>query len=271
MCPAPERVGGWTRPSLSLSTTRSSSPAGHPPGASRRCCELILQLAGGELLDQPVIAGVLPPIERPPIALRFEKIRRLLGIEIPADEAVRILVALGLKPAELGRPRQLAKEATFIPPSWRRDLTREADLIEEVARVHGYEHIPEDRPVPLAGSTRSLRERIESAVGAALTGLGFDEAITYSLVDDGLVAPLDPGAVGPPLRAEHTDWKRKNALRPSLVPSLLAARAYNEAHGIADPRLFELADVYLVRPGEARPDESARIGLVAGLVGAAVA
>ncbi|CAN5891104.1 phenylalanine--tRNA ligase subunit beta [soil metagenome] len=227
--------------------------------ASRRCAELILELAGGTL--HPGVIDVGPPRpQRPSVSLRFAQIPRLLGIDVPQDRSVSILQDLGLELLE-ARP----EAATFRPPSWRSDLGREVDLIEEVARIHGYEHIPEDRPVPLAGSSRGLRERVESLTRDALTGLGFDEAITYSLVDDVLIAPLDPEPVAAPLRAEHSSWKRKNALRQSLAPSLLAALAYNEAHGVADARLFEIAHVYLPRPGKEAIDESTRLGLVAGL------
>ena len=81
----------------------------------------------------------------------------------------------------------------FRPPSWRSDLEREIDLIEEVARIHGYEHIPEDRPVAVSSSPRGARERVESAVREVLSGAGFDEAVTFSLVEDRLAVPVRPG------------------------------------------------------------------------------
>ncbi len=227
--------------------------------ASRRCADLILELAGGRLHPGVIDQGNWKA-DRPAVRFRFLQIPRLLGIEIPNARAVSILQELGMELLESS-----ADEAQFRAPSWRSDLGREVDLIEEVARVHGYEHIPEDRPVPLAGSSKGLRERIESIARDALTGLGFDEAITYSLVDDPLIAPLDPKPVASPIRAEHSDWKRKNALRQSLVPSLLAARAYNEAHSIADARLFEIAHVYLTRSEQTKIDEPTRLGIVAGL------
>ncbi len=92
------------------------------------------------------------------------------------------MLALGLK-SEGGPP----EAPRFRAPSWRSDLEREIDLIEEVARIHGYEHIPEDRAVPLAGAPRAPRERVEDATRSLLAGLGFDEAITLSFVPDELV------------------------------------------------------------------------------------
>ena len=99
----------------------------------------------------------------------------------------------------------------------------------------------------------------------ALTGCGFDEAATFSLVSDDLAAPLQPGPAVAPIRVEHSSRRRENALRQSLVPSLLAARRHNEAHGVADADLFEIANVYLPRPDGPMPDEPTRLGLVSGL------
>ena len=91
-------------------------------------------------------------------------------MEIGRDEVARILKALGL--VERVAP---SNAMTVISPTWRTDLEREIDLIEEVARVHGYEHIPEDRAVPLTSALRGIRERVEGQIRAALTGLGFDK------------------------------------------------------------------------------------------------
>ncbi len=85
---------------------------------------------------------------------------------------------------------------TVIPPSWRRDLTREADLIEEVARIHGYEQIPEDVAVPMAASTRTRQDRILEKIRGVLLAAGIDEALTPSAVDRAIFGghePLDCG------------------------------------------------------------------------------
>jgi phenylalanyl-tRNA synthetase beta chain len=222
--------------------------------ASRRAAELILELAGGSLHPGVIDEGS-PPAERPPIALRLDQIPRLLGIAIDRDRVIAILTALGLTPVG---------DLSFRPPSWRADLEREIDLIEEVARIHGYEHIPENRPVPLTRSSKGPRERVEQAVRETLTGAGFDEAVSFSLVPEELVIPLQPTEVLPPIRVEHSTRKRETILRPSLVPSLLAARAHNEAHGNPDADLFEIAHVYMPRADRPLPDEPTRLGIVGG-------
>jgi len=222
--------------------------------AGRRCAELILEVAGGTLHPGVLDEGS-PTGPRPAVTLRIGQIKRVLGIEVDRERVVAILQALGLE--RLG-------DLTFRPPSWRSDLGREIDLIEEVARIHGYEQIPIDRPVPLAKSARGPRERVEAAAREALTGLGFDEAVTYSLVADSWIAPLQPTPARPPIRVEHSTRKLETALRQSLTPSLLAARAHNEAHGTPDADLFEIAHAYLPRPDAPRPDEPPRLAMVAG-------
>jgi phenylalanyl-tRNA synthetase beta chain len=226
--------------------------------ASRRCAQIILDVAGGTLHPGVIDVGSPAPA-RPPILLRLGQFERILGITIDRATVLRILTALGLEPTA-GDERSL----TFRPPSWRSDLEREIDLIEEVGRIHGYHHIVEDQPVALTSAPRGERERVESAVRSLLAGAGFDEAVTFSLVDDRLGAPVRPGPPTQPLRIDHSSRKRETALRQSLVPSLLAARRHNEAHGQFDAELFEIAHVYLPRAGSALPDEPARLALVSG-------
>jgi phenylalanyl-tRNA synthetase beta chain len=225
--------------------------------ASRRCAELILATAGGTLHPGMIDEGGISS-ERPVVTLRLGQIARVLGIAIDPAEVSRILLALGLK-SEGGPP----EAPRFRPPSWRSDLEREIDLIEEVARIHGYEHIPEDRAVPLADAPRAPRERVEDATRSLLAGLGFDEAITLSFVPDELVGSREEPAP-PPIRVEHSVRKRANALRQSLVPSLLAVRRHNAAHGNLDVDLFEIANVYLPQPGRPLPDEPTCLTMVSG-------
>ena len=226
--------------------------------ASRRCAELILETAGGTLHPGVIDVGTPRPV-RPAITLRLDQIPRVLGIDIDRPTVERILTALGLAVESA-----TAASITAAAPTWRSDLEREIDLIEEVARVHGYEHIPEDRAVPLTSAPRGRRERVEGLIRGALTGCGFDEAVTFSLVSDALAEPFRPGAADAPVRVEHSSRKREGALRQSLVPSLLSVRRHNEAHGDPNAELFEIADVYLPRPGHDLPDQPARLALVSG-------
>ena len=152
--------------------------------ASRRCCELIQQVAGGELLEGSIWAGQPPVAEPTKVSLRTNQLRRILGIDIPATESHRILVALGLKPSSDQTETDGTKH--YLAPSWRRDLSREADLIEEVARIHGYDKIPEDVFVPLSLSQKSLTERVLDRIRDTLTAAGFFETITLTFVSSEL-------------------------------------------------------------------------------------
>jgi phenylalanyl-tRNA synthetase beta chain len=219
---------------------RALDPLG-PEWASRRCCELILELAGGELLDGVVSAGVQPTANTTPITLRFAQIERVLGIKIPSDEAIRILLALGLKSAG----NTTSETASFIAPSNRRDLTREIDLIEEVARIHGYDNLPSDTNVPLCLSHKSHRDRVVDRVRSTLTGAGYYEAITVSLVSEREHALFRPRGDVAPLAIDHSDFRETNLLRQTLIPSLLGSRRSNERRGTFGAQLFEIATVHL--------------------------
>ena len=122
-----------------------------------------------------------------PITLRLDQIERVLGIAIDPARSCGSCSRLGLEFD--GRP---ARGPSVPRPSWRSDLEREIDLIEEVARIHGYEHIPEDRPSP-SPAPRALASGSRTPTRSLLTGLGFDEAVTISFVPDELVGPLEVG------------------------------------------------------------------------------
>ena len=211
--------------------------------ASRRCCELILELCGGELAAGVVDVGRQPPA-RAPVVLRFSQLKRILGIDIDPQRVREILAALGNQETAADQ-----KQVTVVPPSWRRDLTREIDLVEEVARIHGYEQIPEDVRVPMAPSIRSREDRVLGQVRQVLTACGFDEAMTLSVVDEPLSAAFSPWSDQPALQSQ-TPIRGADRLRRSVVPSLLAARRTNQSLSNPEIELFEIAKVYLPRPGQ---------------------
>lgn len=225
--------------------------------ASRRCAELILQTAGGKLLEGSVAVRKQELPRYNPIEIRFAQITRILGIEITADESVQALQNLGLELVS----RQGNDSATFLPPTWRRDLTREIDLIEEVARIHGYHNIPEDVPVPLTVSARTVRDKTRERVGNALTANGYFEAITLSFVDQQLFDLVRPWGDRPALKVEHSSRRKENILRQTLIPSLLVARRDNERHGHFNARLFEISRGYLSADQKAE-SEPLLIGMV---------
>ena len=247
--------------------------------ASRRCCELIQQVAGGELLEGAIWAGEPPVAQRPAVSLRPNQFRRILGIDVPDTESHRILVALGLKPCSPGpcglddstqntnHPSHKGlgysdEVRQYLPPSWRRDLSREADLIEEVARIHGYDKIPEDVFVPLSLSQKTLTERVLDRIRDTLTAAGFFETITLSFVSGELAELISSNNAA--LSVDHSSRRQENTLRQSLIPSLLVVRRDNERHGNFNAKLFETAGVYLAaRPGDPTA-EPRRLSFVTG-------
>jgi phenylalanyl-tRNA synthetase beta chain len=179
--------------------------------ASRRCCQLILDLCGGDLAEGVIDVGRQTPT-RSPITLRLSQIERVLGIEIDRDVVVRILTALGCA------ARSHGGSVEVVAPSWRRDLTREIDLVEEAARIHGYDKIPEDVSVPMAASHKSDADRVLQNVRRVLTAGGFDEALTASMVSESWTAAFSPWTEAAPIVANTPMLKGADRLRTSLIP-----------------------------------------------------
>jgi phenylalanyl-tRNA synthetase beta chain len=207
--------------------------------ASRRACELILKHAGGELIEGVIDVGHPRP-RRPEITLRLAQLKRIIGIEIPPEVVRKILIALGCHEQSMSD-----LEIITVPPSWRRDLEREIDLVEEVARVHGYDTIPEDASVPMAASHRSDNDRVLEKVRQVLTAGGHDEAMTASVVPERWSEAFSPWTDAPPLTTNTPMLEGADRLRRSLVPSLLDARRINESLSNPTIELFETARIYL--------------------------
>ena len=227
--------------------------------ASRRCCELILKLAGGELCEG-LIDVAQPVAERPEIKLRFLQLPRLLGVEIAASEVQKILTDLGCEETHV-----CEKCVKVIPPSWRADLTREVDLIEEVARIYGYDKIPTKATLSLFPSAKRLEDMVFDKVRAVMTAAGFDEAYTLSAVEPKLAVAFNPwpSSEASLLSTGTAVLRGAHCLRPSLSPSLLACRRTNETLSNPTIELFEIAKVYLPTAGDL-PQEKRVLALTSG-------
>ncbi|MGN6136780.1 MAG: phenylalanine--tRNA ligase subunit beta [Aureliella sp.] len=237
---------------------RRPDPAGLE-WASLRCCELILQVAGGTLAQGVVDTGAhAAPAQ--PITLRLEQIPRVLGIDVPRAEVVRILQALGCAVEASG-----TGPLKVVAPSWRRDVYREIDLIEEVARIHGYDQIPEDAVVPLSVAAQRPKDIVLTRLRPVLSAYGVDEALTPSIVPASVDACGSVWTDAPALTTEAPLLEGAKTLRRTLLSSLLIARAWNQSQAARDASLYEVATIYL--PGAdpaALPREQATLGLVTG-------
>lgn len=223
--------------------------------ASRRCAELIMELAGGQLLDGVVDVGREPP-EPPTILLRYQQVDRLIGISIPVERMRSILEGLGCRTVST-----TDESMTVQAPSWRRDLTREVDLIEEVTRIYGYDQIPEDVAVPMSPSAKRDEDRVLAAVRQVLTAAGYYEAITPSAISEQLSGAVSPWTEQAPLAAETAMLKGCHTLRRTLIPSLLQVRSFNERHASQQVSAFETAHIYLPQ-GTELPREQWTLGMV---------
>ena len=139
-------------------------------------------------------------------------------------------------------------------------------MIEEVARIHGYDKIRDDVSVPLCRSSQSLRDRVTDRVCDVLTASGFYEAITLSLVSERDHKLFNPRGDLPPLSIDHPDFRQASLLRHSLIPSLMVSRRENERRGSFGAQLFEIAAVYLSTDKSLPQPQSEpmMIGLVSG-------
>jgi phenylalanyl-tRNA synthetase beta chain len=204
-----------------------------PSRASLRAAQLILQTAGGQLAKGMVQAGS-DRAESRKISLRLSQLKRILGVELPTDSVIAAFNRLGFSPA-LANDRI---ETTV--PAHRLDVNTEIDLVEEAARLIGYDKIPlrDEISIRLSPPDRDWTTR-ESICELLVSG-GYFEAVTFSFISDSLRG--DFGAA--PLRADASVRKADAALRPSLIPGLLEAVRFNENSGNADARLFEVGAVF---------------------------
>ncbi|WP_112320531.1 phenylalanine--tRNA ligase subunit beta [Oceanibium sediminis] len=236
---------------------RGIDPAFTPDGIEM-ATRLILELCGGTP-SEVFTAGAVPDTSRC-YSLDAKRVSSLVGMDITAEEQVRILTSLGFG---------VAKEANGFEvwvPSWRPDVQGEADLVEEVARVTSLTRL-EGRPMPRnPGVTRPLltpAQKRDSIARRQIAALGLNECVTYSFIDQKSAALFGGGSdavsVGNPISSEMSH------MRPSLLPGLLQAVARNQARGFMDLGLFEVGPVW--SGGEPEDQGVAATGLRVGHTG----
>jgi len=199
---------------------------------------LMLELCGGEA-SEIVRAGAVPDRRRQYI-LRATRPAALGGFHVPHDESAAILSAVGCTVESIARG-----DLSVEPPSWRGDIIGEADLVEEVLRIKGYDKIPAvplEQEEPLSRPALSLAQRRAEMVRRTLAGCGLTEAVTFSFIS-AKEAELFGGAK-PELRLVNPISADLDAMRPSLLPGLIAAARRNADRGFPDAALFELGPLY---------------------------
>jgi phenylalanyl-tRNA synthetase beta chain len=222
------------------------------PLACARVAQLILETGGGTLEGQEIDAVARPARGgRRPVWLRFSQLQRILGPvgggsgggqAIPEREARRILDRLGFKTKRATREGKKVESGLVVElPTWRLDVEREIDLIEEVARIYGYDRFPNTLPA-FSGAVVELAEAEKDArLRAALLGLGYNEAVSPSFIaqaDAEAFSGEQPVVLANPLSEEAT------TMRTSLLPGMLGMLAWNLNRGTESVRLFESGNVY---------------------------
>ncbi|HEV8238570.1 MAG TPA: phenylalanine--tRNA ligase subunit beta [Thermoanaerobaculia bacterium] len=242
--------------------------------AARRAAGLLAELAGGTVVEPAVeaVGEVLPPI--PEIVLSHRRLERFAGGDIPTAEAERLLAGVGFAPHAVG-----TDEWRVGVPPWRRfDVLEEADLFEEVLRLHGFDRIAPSLPAIAGLDAPELPgHKLRRTARAWLAAAGFVDAIAWAFYGDAEDArfatfgeSLDAGAgeAGPALALLNPLSERHGRMRRSLLPGLLESASFNRRRGAPAVRLFEVGHVFWRdAPSSSRlgsPRETEHLALVVG-------
>ena len=206
---------------------------------SQRAAQLIVEAAGGQL-SKGAVDAVPAPTQQTEITLRHQKVGELLGISLTSQENVGYLTGLELEAIQTSEDA-----ATFRIPTWRVDLKRETDLIEEVCRLHGVDKIPATQPRGVVGENAFDPVHDELAEARSiLTGLGLNEAQGQTLIDGEAAKLVTANAIS----LEHPLSSEMDMLRPSLLPGLLDSVRNNLTRRNEDLGLFEIGRTFA--PGQ---------------------
>ena len=225
-----------------------------PERASLRAAQLILETAGGELLSGMAAAGETGFSARK-LSLRLERFNKLLGVTFPPEQVFDALRRLHLSPVLAG------DRIDVTVPSYRLDLNIEADLIEEAARVIGYDEVPVHDQIPIRLTAPDPAADVLETIRTVLVSGGYFESITFGWVSDLLAADFTPPEAIGLARAQSSVRKADASLRPSILPGLLESVRRNENAGTSGAKLFEVGSTFILGQGGVL-DERRRVGLV---------
>ncbi len=216
---------------------RGVDPAFAVPGLEM-ATKLVLEMCGGEP-SEIVLAGKIPDYKRT-IDFPLAETKRLTGLDVPAAESKRILSALGFAASGAG---EILKVTV---PSWRSDVEGKADLVEEIVRIHGVDHVPSvafDRGPDARKPVLTMIQKRTRAAKRALAARGLIEAVTWSFISKPQADQFGGGklelALANPIAAELSD------MRPSLIPGLALAVQKNADRGYPDVALFEVGQIFM--------------------------
>jgi phenylalanyl-tRNA synthetase beta chain len=206
--------------------------------ASERTSQLIVKAAGGKIVEGVIdIWPVKPEVRK--VELRLSRLNRLLGIEVPPKRVFEILEALKFEPQKADPDKIIC-----MVPSWRTDVSREVDLIEEVARIYGYDKVGIRGKISIEVVPVDKRQQVSCSVASYLNSCGFYEAITISFSDEQSAKLITGKGAESHLAVQDISRKTENLLRDSLIGSLLNVAGHNYNVGNRNIRLYEIANVF---------------------------
>ncbi len=217
--------------------------------ATTRACDrvavLLLESAGGKL-DGGVIDVVARKVDLAPVALHLSEVHRILGEKLETNEIFRILQQLGfeLMPERGGDP-----DFTVHIPSWRLDVEREIDLVEEIARLHGYDKFANTLPAYAGAVVEAPDAKKDHKLRTSLLALGYDEAVSLTFISHEDAETFSAVPVVEVVELANPQSEEASVMRSSLVPGMLNMLAYNLNRGADQVRLFEAGSVFEAKDG----------------------
>lgn len=207
------------------------------PLACALVAQRIIESGGGEIIGDQIDA-VARQLEQAPIQIRTSQVDRILGSKLEVHEIVVILNRLGFELIpEPGSPPEFFARI----PTWRLDVEREIDLIEEIARLHGYDNFPNTLPAFAGAVIESPNAAKEAKLRSTMLALGYDEAVSLSFISH---EDAETFSSTPLIELANPLSEEASLMRSSLVPGMLDMLAYNLNRGTENVRLFEIGDVY---------------------------
>jgi phenylalanyl-tRNA synthetase beta chain len=205
--------------------------------STNRVAELILNSGGGELAGE-IIDVVARRIDQAPIGLYLSEVQRILGERLPEKEIIRILEHLGFSVLSEGHD---SGEFTVHVPSWRLDVEREIDLIEEIARLHGYDKFTNRLPSFSGAVVETPHAAKDQKVRSTLLALGYNETVSLSFISRQDAEQFSPAIA---LELANPQSEEASVMRTSMIPGMLDMLAHNLNRGVDRVRLFEAGQVF---------------------------
>jgi len=228
--------------------------------------EMILASGGGELIGD-VGDVVSKKMDQAPVVLRVSEVQRILGGNLSAGQIFRLLKRLGF---ELIPEGQADAQFRVQIPSWRLDVEREIDIIEEIARLHGYNKFENTLPAYSGAVVELPHAPIDAAMRKRALALGYNEALSLTFISHADAEKFASSSGPKVLELENPLSEEASVMRTSLVPGMLDMLSWNLNRDVADARLFEMGSIYEMSGGERVEPRRACLGATTASVRAAL-